>query len=82
MNGRQQRNVKNRTFLITKKSKKGKNQRFNVYFRFRNLAQKADEAPSKKNEPKFNHVGERLKKADCTTGEIITKDKNAEEPEE
>lgn len=49
--------------------------------RFRNLAQKADEVPSKNKEPKFNHVGERLKKADCTTGEIIAKVKNAESEE-
>ena len=46
--------------------------------RFNNLQQRSiDDPPSKRDEPKFNHVGMRLKRADCTSGELITKDKGA-----
>lgn len=74
-------NFRSRCFFKRKRChlRKKAQQIFNQNLRkFNNLQQRSigEEAPSKKDEPKFNHVGMRLKRADCTSGELITKDKS------
>merc|ERR1712003_257620 len=43
--------------------------------RYNNLTKRSADLdpPPKKDEPKFNHVGQRLKRADCDSGELITR---------
>lgn len=62
--------------------KKGQ-QGFNSQLRkFNNMVEKVDEAElgrQRISQPKFNRVGERLKRVDCVTGELLTKEERQSE---